>query len=77
MLATSDKGQETREKGFRRLEVWKKADELREKKRFYEIARGNNRNLWTHEGIPIEIPSTCTSFSDCGIFLECLESDSK
>ena len=38
MLATSDKGQETREKGFRRLEVWKKADELREKKRFYEIA---------------------------------------
>lgn len=43
----------------------------------HKLFSSDDWNFGAHEGNPIEISSTCTIFSACGIFLECLESDSK
>ncbi len=43
----------------------------------YELFSCNNRNFRAHEGKPIEISSTWTNFSCCGISLRCLERDAR
>lgn len=56
------------------LAIFSKASTLQST---HKLFSGEDWNSGAHEGSPIEISSTCTIFSACGIFLECLESDSK